>query len=57
MACGQLPCGLTIDVPPEIWDATNVIIDLITDVVTSDQRPLFDRIEVAPQPAELAVAA
>jgi hypothetical protein len=63
-ARGQLPCGLTIDVPPELWSATNVIVDLITGVVTSDQRPLFDRIEVAPpqaplapEPAELAVAA
>jgi hypothetical protein len=63
-AGGQLPCGLTIDVPPEIWSATNVIIDLITGAVASDQRPLFDNIEVAPpqaplapEPAELAVAA
>jgi hypothetical protein len=63
-ARGQLPCGLSIDVPPEIWDATNVVIDLITGAVASDQRPLFDSIEVAPpqaplapEPAELAVAA
>jgi hypothetical protein len=48
-ARGQLPCGLSIDVPPEIWDATNVVIDLITGAVTSDQGPLFDRINVGPQ--------
>jgi hypothetical protein len=40
LARGRLPCGLSIDVPPEIWAATNVVIDLITGAVTSDRRPL-----------------
>jgi hypothetical protein len=50
-------------VPLEIWSATNVVVDLITGALTGEQRPLFDRIEVAPQApaapeaAELAVAA
>ena len=58
-AHGRLPCGLTIDVPPEIWAATNVVIDITTGAVASDEGPLFDGIEVAPAPetAELAVAA
>jgi hypothetical protein len=63
-ACGQLPCGLSLDVPHEIWSATTVILDLATGAVTSDHWPLFDHIEVAPpqapparEPAELAVAA
>ena len=53
-AHGQLSCGLTIDVPPAIWDATNAVIDLITGAVASDQRPSFDRIDVEPQAAELS---
>jgi hypothetical protein len=63
MARGRLPCGLSIDVPPEIWSATNVVIDVATGAVTSDQGPLFEHVEVAPQApleseaAELAVAA
>jgi hypothetical protein len=59
-ARGRLPCGLTIDVPPEIWSATNVIIDIANGAVASDEGPLFDSIEIAaraPETAELAVAA
>jgi hypothetical protein len=57
-ARGQLPCGLSIDVPSEIWAATNVVVDLVTGAVTSDRSPLFDHVEVARRgPATLGVAA
>jgi hypothetical protein len=41
----RLPCGPSIDVPPEIWDATNVVV--ATGVLASYQRQLFDGIEAA----------
>jgi hypothetical protein len=44
----------------EVWAATNVVIDVTTGAVTSDEGPLFAGIEIVPgatENAELAVAA
>lgn len=49
-ARGLLPNGERIDVPPEIWSAASVILDLGGGIVTTGQATMFVTVTVEPPP-------